>query len=98
MGGRLGSKINQLKDDISPSNNNNPVPKVLPSRILPAQIKPFARGIEEKKDVDHFGEEDLSYVSGDERDFNEQVQELNLQNADSHYKNLQNSRSTASPV
>lgn len=30
------------------------------------------------EDSDHGGEEDLSYVSGDERDFNESVQEQRL--------------------
>lgn len=76
MGGRLGSKISQLKDDNSPLNNNNPEARV--NRNIPESIKPYASGFEEQKEVDNFGEEDLSYVSGDERDFNEQVQELNL--------------------
>jgi hypothetical protein len=37
-------------------------------------------------------------VSGDEHDFNEQVQELNIQNSESLFKNMQNSRSNTSPV
>ena len=72
MGGRLGSKINQLKDDGSPPIvKNELINKGLPARVMPDPFKPFAGGFEEKKEGDNFGEEDLSYVSGDERDFNE---------------------------
>lgn len=94
MGGRLGSQINQLRDDTSPVDLNE-----LPSnKFMKDAIQSYPSQFEENKEGDPFGEEDLSYVSGDEHDFNEQVQELNIQNSESLFKNMQNSRSTASPV
>ena len=96
MGGRLGSQINQLRDDNSPANRN--APHLPANKNMPESIKPYASQFEENKDGDPFGEEDLSYVSGDEHDFNEQVQELNIQNSESLFKNIQNSRSNASPA
>ena len=42
----------------------------------------------DKNDSEQLGDEDLSYVSGDERDFNELVQDLKMQNVEYVYKNL----------
>lgn len=73
MGGRPGTKINQLKDESSPPlNKNDFASRLISSKLVIDSKQHFHESMDEQKE-ENYGEEDLSYVSGDERDFNEQI-------------------------